>query len=347
MRLLHWLLLAWIGSLPSSPRLPTHAQPSTVVIRVVDELSKRGLSNADVTEVSTGQHRLTDERGEARLSWPSNGQLRVRVREIGYSPVERTLRQTPRDDPSVFELKRVAYVITSVKSTSHCISEADSASLALSVSVLEQLRQGAEKYEQFRKAYPFEATVERRSAIIPDRGEIKRIVRATEKYSSDRWEIGYRPGAIVEYEGGAPTVPILFLSTLADSVFWDHHCFIVRGIESYAGDRVIKLEFSPTADTHGPDWKGTALLDSATSYLLRVDFEVANLNLRDTPSRLEGYTTFRSPSPFVVMPDSTVAIWWRRTDRASPDLARPDYAQSLYIGELKYKKGTPPTVGSQ
>ncbi|MFN2637537.1 MAG: hypothetical protein ABR585_10955 [Gemmatimonadaceae bacterium] len=339
---LHWLLLAWSGSLAAPPRLPSRPQPSTVVIRVVDELSKRGLTNADVTDLATGQHRLTDERGEARLAWPDNGQLRLRVREIGYSPVERTLHQTARDDPSIFELKRVAYVITPVKATSHCASEADSASLELSVAVLEQLRQGAEKYDQFRKTYPFEATVERRSALIPSRGDVKRIVSRKEKYSSDNWEFGYRPGAIVEYEGGTPTVPILFLSTLGNSLFWDHHCFIVRGIESYGGRRVVRLEFSPSADTRGPDWKGTALMDSASSYLLRVDFEIANLDLHSTPSHMLGYTTFRSPSPFVVMPDTTVAIWWRQTDSRAPDLDRPDYAESLYIGELKYKKQTPP-----
>lgn len=53
------------------------------------------------------------------------------------------------------------------------------------------------------------------------------------------------------------------------------------------------------------------LLDSATSLLRRVEFRLDRLQPRDTPTRLEGYTTFTSPSPYVVLPDSTVAGWWR------------------------------------
>jgi hypothetical protein len=239
-------------------------------------------------------------------------------------------------------MSRVAYVISPVKATSHCSnSAADSGSQDLSVSALDQLKQGAEKYDQFRRHYPFEATVERRTAAVPEQGDLKRIVVRTEKFRSDKWEGAYRPGDIVQYTSGGFTVPLLFLSTLADSVFWEHHCFSVDGVETYRGARVVRLEFSPTTDVRGPDYSGTAFLDSANSTLVRVDFRLANPPGRNGPKKLEGYITFMSPSPFVEVPDTTGAIWWMRgADHG--DWGKPDYAQIMRLQELRYRKEKPP-----
>lgn len=320
-------------------------QPSTVTVTVVDAGARYPLANADVIDLATGQRRFTDERGQARLPWPADGRLRLRVREVGYKPVQRTLhRDSVSGGATTIEMSKVAYVISPVRATSRCVTTDDSTSLALSVSVLEQLKQGAEKYNDFRRTYPFETTVERRTARVPDSGPVTKVRRANEKFQSDTWEVPYKSGDVVDYSrDGSFTAPILFLSTLGDSVFWEHHCFIARGIESYQGIRAIRLEFSPITGLRGPDWGGVAMLDSATSYLLRLEFHLVNLDTRRGLSRLEGYQTFRSPSPFVVIPDSVTAIWWT-PQRAKVDhkMERPNVAQSLHIVSLKYRKAKPP-----
>jgi hypothetical protein len=330
------------GLSPSAREQSIREQPSTLIVTVVDSGARYPLVNADVIDLKTGQHRFTDEAGEARLTWPSDGELRLRIREVGYQPRQQTLRFAANPRSAItFAMRRVAYVISTVKAVSHCPSAADSGSLDQSVALLDQLKQGAEKYGQFRSLYPFEATVIRRTAAVPPNGDIKRIVERKEKFRSENWESAYKPGDIINYDDGDFTVPLLFLSTLADSVFWEHHCFLFRGVSSYQGARVVRLEFTPSADVTGPDYEGAALLDSATSYLIRVDFNLANLHQRDGPTRLEGYMTFISPSPFVLLPDTTAAIWWTRRVEHS-DWGRPDYAQSLHLEELKYRKMTPP-----
>ena len=324
-------------------RVPAHrGQTSILVVTVVDSGAHYPLVNADVIDLVTGQHRFTDEAGRARLTWPSDGQLRLRVREVGYQPQQRTLLQAVTPNASAtFAMNKVAYVISPVKAISHCSTGADSASLDLSLAVLDQLKQGAEKYDQFRRHYPFEATVRRRTAAVPPNGDIGRIVATTEKFRSENWEPSYKPGDVVEYERGTFTVPLLFLSTLADSVFWEHHCFVARGVQWYQGTRVVRLDFTPSTDITGPDYEGAALLDSATSYLLRVEFHLANLHQRNGPRKLDGYITFMSPSPFVMVPDTTGAIWWLRGSDHG-EWGKPDYAQSLLLEELKYRKETPP-----
>jgi hypothetical protein len=332
-----------IAALSLSARAPAYRQqPATLVVTVVDSGARYPLANADVIDLATGQHRLTDESGQTRITWPSNGELRIRVRQVGYQPRQRTLIEanTP-NAAATFAMSKVAYVISTVNALGHCSAAPDPRFVEQSVAVLDQLKQGAEKYDQFREHYPFEATVERRTAAVEPNGSVNRIVSIKEKFRSENWEARYKPGDIIRYEGGSFRVPLLFLSTLADSVFWEHHCFVARGVESYQGARVVRLEFSPSTDVRGADYEGSALLDSATSYLLRIDFRLANLHEWHGPTKLDGFITFMSPSPFVMVPDTTGAIWWtRKADHGN--WGKPDYAQTLHLEKLDYRKGTPP-----
>ena len=339
------LLFIALLRFPSAILHSAGRQPATVTVTVIDAGARYPLANADVIDLATGQHRFTDQHGQARLSWPSDAPLRLRVRQVGYQPLKRTLeRAAVSDEATTFAMSKVAYVISPVKATGHCVTTDDSASLELSVSVLDQLKQGAEKYNEFRLLYPFEANVERRTARIPETGSVTHILQENEKFQSETWELPYRPGDIVEYSRYSSfNAPVLSLSTLGDSVFWDNHCFIARGIESYRGIRAVRLEFSPITDLQGPDWMGAALLDSATSNLLRVEFHLVNLDAAKGLRRLDGYQTFSSPSPFVIIPDSIAAIWWtREMSNDDRDSGRPDFAQSLHIDSLKYRKAKPP-----
>ena len=107
-------------------------QPSTVLVTVIDSSARYPLANADVIDMGTGQHRFTDESGRARLPWPGNGVLLLKVREVGYQPRQRTLRQSDASGATAtFEMTRVAYVISPIKATSHCSNStaADSSSI--------------------------------------------------------------------------------------------------------------------------------------------------------------------------------------------------------------------------
>lgn len=340
------LLIAAIA-IPALIQLPLSAhvrQPESLAVTVLDSLSRRPLPNADIADLTSGQHRITDENGRAYLTWPGDGKMRLRVRQVGYQPRQSALERATTGGAITITMNKVAYVLSEVRATGRCATQVDSTLLDLSVVALDQLKQAAEKYDEFRRTYPFEVTFERRTAAIPERGDVKRILVSREKFRSENLESKYRPGDIIERSFRDFTAPILLLSNLADSVFWEHHCFSARGFQWYQGDRVVRLEFSPTADITGPDYKGSAVLDSATSMLLRIEFQLANVRPGDRPAQLVGYTTFTSPSPFAVLPDSTVAVWWLRA-RDKNSWERPDYAQSLHVEEVKYRRQIPPSYG--
>ena len=328
---------------------PGHRTPE-LLVRVVEAVSQRPLVNAEVIDLASGQHRFTGVQGETQLEWPSSGQLRLRVRQIGFQFVERAFTRaadaTAPVDSVTVALDRVAYTLPEVVTTDagRCATDAEPAAKLLSVSVLEQLRASAERYEAFRRAYPFRVEQERRTLQLEVDGKPHKALSRREHAYSDRWGDVYRPGRLIERSFIGFSIPILFLSTLADPVFWEHHCFVARGIETLNGARVVRLEFSPASNVKSADWEGAALVDSATSLLRRVEFRLTKLDERDQPRRLEGYTTFRSPSPLIVVPDSTAAIWWRRGPTDDGQWGWPDVVQVMHVEELRFRKGKPPAA---
>jgi hypothetical protein len=335
------LLLVGIGAAAG-------AQSTTILVRIVDDASLAPLQNAEVSDLASGQHRFTNGQGEARLAWPSIGILNLRIRQLGYRLAERRIERirmtTVGPDSLTIALARVAFTLPKVFTTARrdCDTETDLDARLLSASVLEQLRLSAERYERFRKAYPFKVHVIRRTAQMARDGVTPRLTEGKESARSEEWGDPYRPGRVVEPSAIGFSVPILFLANLADSAFWEHHCFAVRGVETVGERRLMRLSFSPTRNTKEPDWSGTALIDSATSNLTRIEFELSLLGENDRPRRLEGHTTFMSPSPFIVVPESTIAMWWRRGPLPDGSWAGPDVAQLIAVTNLEYRKQRPP-----
>lgn len=317
---------------------------ASFVVKVVDETTQQPLQNAEVFVVGSDLRYLTNTRGDARVRTRGAPSVSIRVRQIGFRSETRAVSSASADT-LVFSLSRVAYELPRVVTTADaaCPENPDPKSIELSTGVLEQLRASAERYEFFRREYPFELEIGRRSAQTV-RGKLpERVVEHVGKSDSEVWREPYRVGRVLLRNGLGFSVPILFLATLADSTFWAHHCFVARGVEMRDGRPVVRLEFAPTTRVETPDWAGVALLDSATSVLRRIEFRMTGLGWGNRPRRFEGYTTFATPSPFIVVPDTTMAVWWRREPSRDGEWGLPDVAQMLYIRKLTFHR-TPPEL---
>ena len=320
------------------------AQSPVVVISIVDSVSRQTISNADIIDLRSGAHTWSDPDGRVRLAWPPGGSLMIRVRQIGYVATTRELRRDSSADSLTLALQKVLYFLPPVRTTatSACAPPPDSATSQLSGVALEQIRHSAERYENFRRDYPFRAIVSRRTATFHPGRKVLRIAENRGEVLSENWGDRYRPGEVIQSTAFGFSVPLLFLETLAQPEFWRHHCFASRGVEDQSGVRLLRLDFEPAQNLKTTDWAGSVFMDSATSMLVRVDFRLAGLAKDSRVRRLEGYTTFRSPSPFFVIPDSTVAGWWKRAP-ANGEWGIPDVAQSLYTISIDYRRGRPPS----
>lgn len=336
------VVLATAGS-----RAPQHRLASTLLLRVIDSATRLPLPNAEIT--AQGRRGLTNAAGQMRILWPESGELRVRIRQLGFRYVERTFTRDrasrAEEDTAVVALARTGWALPQVvvRAQQRCRSSGDPARVALSEASMEVLRFGAEQFENFRRAYPFDFTLERRtSSTMPGRTVRPRLER--EPTASSDWGDRYTPGKVVVTVGpNEYFVPLLFVAALADSAFWENHCLDARGVESRDGRRLIRLDFSPALDVRDTEWEGTAWLDSARSVLARVDFRLTNLRRSEGPQRFDGYTVFSTPTPYIAMPDSTFVRWTIGVPSGPYGEMRSwDAVQSLVMRDLRYREGTPP-----
>jgi len=317
-------------------------QATTFVVQVVDRVASRPIPNSEI-EINDGKIRfrqLADSAGVVRVRTPITWPVHVRVRQLGFQPVERVVDQR---DSLVVALDRIVFVLPPVSTTEErrCTS-IDSATTQSAASALEQLRIAADRYHDFRNQYPFRVRQERRTITLDSSGKARTVRAHKEDATSDEWGDPYVPGEVLHREALGFSVSLLFVGSLADSAFWARHCFSVRGLASIGGQRVVRMDFQPADGIRDVDWRGTVSIDSATSMLRRIDFQLEGLHNGDMPRRLEGFTTFSSPSPYVSVPDSTIAYWWRRNAPAEGEPQIPEVVQLLHVTDIRFKKATPP-----
>jgi hypothetical protein len=323
---------------------------SVLLLRVVDSLSRAPVANAEVT--AEGRRGLTDAKGEVRIQWPASGSVSVRIRQLGFRYVQRTFTRDPAsrsaEDTVVVAMVRAAFALPQVATVARarCREERDAGRRARSEAAMELLRFGAEQYGTFRQRYPFRLTLERRTQSGEPGRFGARVEKSTEETTSAEWGDRYFPGRVIQRTGASSWfVPLLFVTALADSAFWDRHCFVARGVESHEGHRVIRLDFVPALGIRDAEWEGAAWIDSAANVLRRVEFRLTNLDDHDGPRRFEGYTVFTMPSPYIARPDSTLAWWSTYSAGPSGPYGGPQSAsatQALTIRDVVYERGEPP-----
>lgn len=318
--------------------------PAMLLVRVRDSLSDTPLPNAEVTAI--GRKTLTGPSGQVRIVWPAEGVLTVRVRQLGFRYVERTVQRgrspSTTEDTLTITMQRAAFALPQMTTvaSARCRDERANTPTPLSASAMELLRFGAEQYGTFRRRYPFALTVERRTQLFVSHYTAPRNENSEELTNSDEWGDRYFPGRVLQRTGDRSYfVPLLFVSALADSAFWARHCFVARGVESREHRRVIRLDFTPALGVDEPEWEGAAWIDSAASVLARVEFRLTNLRDLGGPRQFEGYTVFTTPSPFIARPDSTFARW---ASNGSAMSATDWSKQALVIRDVKYTKEAPP-----
>lgn len=339
------LLVVLTAATPT--RTPTTRLPAALLLRVVDSATRAPVPNAEVT--ASGRRGLTDASGEVRILYPEDGALQVRVRQLGFRYVDRAFHRDPAsradEDTALVALVRVGWALPQVvvRAERRCRENGDPARLPLSHASMELLRFGAEQFENFRRTYPFDVTMERRTRSTTP-GRLRQPKVEMDTTASNAWGDRYTPGKVVIENGRDEYfVPLLFVSALADSAFWDRHCFVARGVESRDGRRLIRLDFSLTLDVRDPDWEGSAWLDSARSVLARVDFRLTNLQHAAGPEQFEGYTVFSTPTPFIAMPDSTMARWTTGVPSGPyGEMRHSGGMQTLVIREVAYRGRRPP-----
>ena len=282
MRFFFLLLLAvQVGSLRAqvspTPAPQTAAGGVTLTGTVVADGTGFPLPYSTITVEAIGRERFTDQTGTFTYYAVQPGSYRVRIRQLGYTPVDTTIAVRGGMGKVEFVMSKVPTSLAEVQVSApprRCIVPTpdgfvDDPELA---TVLTEARKNADRERLLRRTYPFEYRLAQSHDTFDPDGDIHTVRYDTTTFrSDDNWR--YRKGRVVGDDrnklfGEIRVMRLPTLSDLADRGFLTAHCFKYTGIIQQNGLAVHQIEFAPASSIVAPDVEGSIYIDSA-SYLIR------------------------------------------------------------------------------
>lgn len=242
------------------------------------------LPYSTVTIDPIGRERFTDQTGAFTYYGVPAGSYRVRVRQLGYIPLDTTIRiNRPVPVSPVLVMTRIATALAEVQVSApprRCIvpeesGYVDDAELA---TVLGEVRKNADRERLLRRTYPFEYRMAQSHSTFDMVTRRQTIRYDTMTFrSDDNWK--YRKGRVVSDDrnklfGEVRVMRLPTLADLADRGFLTAHCFKYSGISDYNGVPTHRIDFAPDSTLTKPDVEGTIFLDSATYLIRRAEFRL-------------------------------------------------------------------------
>lgn len=225
------------------------------------------------------------------------GRYAIRVRQLGYSPLDTVVSVTPGANLRgfIFTLQPVAFRLDAVRTYAKaCRLGGQNSDILV---LLDELTKNADREKLLRTEYPFIYQLQRQFSY-KGLGGISQRSADTLKYYSKVMP-GYAPGNLVqpvdstdpksEREMRIPT-----LVDLANPEFINSHCYRYRGVEDVGHARAYRIDFEPSRDIHTTDVEGSAFIDSASYMIRRATFRLTKPEKLAPPIvGIEVTTTYR------------------------------------------------------
>jgi len=275
------------GQTPAPPETPPPAVAKgsfTLSGKVIAEATGEPLPYSTVIIEAIGKERFTDQTGTFVYFAVPPGKYRIRIRQLGYNPLDTTLRLDQGNANPVFSMVRIPSTLADVNVNApvrRCIvpeenGYVDDADLA---TVLAEARKNAQRERLLRRTYPFEYKLAQAHDTYDTRDRTHHIVYDTMSFRSDDiWN--YRKGKVVSPDqnkifGEVRVMRLPTLTDLADDRFMLAHCFKYSGIYDDEGTPTHRIDFAPLAEIVAPDVEGSLFLDSATYLIRRAEFRLS------------------------------------------------------------------------
>lgn len=297
---------------------PSVAGSFTLTGTVRAEATGSPLPYTTVTIEEMGRERFTDESGTFRYYALAPGKYRVRVRQVGYVPVDTTLQLSASNSDLVFTLEKVPSLLEAVQVKApprECIVPEENGFVAdadLTV-VLGEARKNADRERLLRRIYPFEYKLAQAHDVYDVSDSTHRIMYDTMTFrSDDDWR--YREGRVVSGDrsklfGDVRVMRLPALTDLADQRFLLAHCFKYSGTTDEFGASAHRIDFAPRSDITTPDVEGSIYIDSATFIVRRAEFRLTKgETIKPAVIGMKVTTTYREILPNVPLFDEIKSV---------------------------------------
>lgn len=332
--------LLLVASLPLAARAQEVRQ---VRVAVVAFGTGEAVGFSVVAAPALGIERFAGASGVVVVAAPP-GELRLSVKRLGFVPKDTLIVVSGEPGQSVvIALERLVLRLNEVRVEAWppCaepgIPRQDRDPQGWTV--VEQLRQNAERFDLLVRTYPFLYTAERTvSARTGLEVETVESVDTILVAGDPPWE--YRPGAVLRrqsrgliFSSATYAMRLPTLRHFASRAFLDNHCFHVAGIEDKAGQRLLRMDIVASqrlrdADVNVAVWLDTAdfRLRFATLALTRIPNQMRHLE------RLTTEITYLELLPYVPVMYVTVA---ENVERGDPLVARRWYERQQVL-DVRY-----------
>jgi hypothetical protein len=278
-------LAALVIAFPFPCALVAQETSTTVIIGRVTVRGAGPLPYASVT-LNGKNLQFTDSIGRFQVEGIAAGNVTLRARRIGFSPVEQVARIQRGDTVRVtLQMTRLAIQLPAVQSLAHVCNDpgapgrdADSGLVQL----YQQLQQNAETFRLLSLAHPYVYATQRQFVTTVHDSVTERSPMEEFMGTSDRsWS--YEPGKMVFEKNATTNMHLPTLATFAEPSFAKAHCFYYGGLADIDGQQLLRLDFAPDAKIREPDVSGSIYLDP-TSYQIRR----SDITLSKVPYHLSG-----------------------------------------------------------
>ena len=337
-----------------SPTPPTDGQGPTYTLTgtVIAEATRQPLPYSTIVIDPIGRERFTDQGGSFTYFAVPAGKYKVKIRQLGYNPLDTTIVVTAATTNLVFFLNRVPSTLADVQVNApvrRCIVPeengfVDDAELA---TVLAEARKNAQRERLLRRTYPFEYKLAQQHDTYDTQDSTHRIVYDTTTFrSDDDWR--YRQGKVVsgDFSKVFGDVRVMRLPTLvdfADTRFLTAHCFKYSGLSEEDSIPTLRLDFAPLPEIIAPDVEGSIFIDSATYLIRRAEFRLTKGgSVKPAILGMKVTTTYREVLPNVALFDEIKSVQplpWSSSD------GRPtEFRETQELLSFRFLFGGPPGV---
>jgi hypothetical protein len=325
------------------------AQATAVVMGTVRSADANApLPYAGVLIPGIDREALTNDRGAFAFFGISPGTLRIRLRHVGFTPVDTQLIVAAGDTLRLqLTMKRLAIRLDAMRVMASCASAdsmgmgADSAGVALAA-LLDQVRENAAQFSLLVRAHPFTKTMGFTDVDRYKDGTFKAGTPSLiEIEVSD--EATYKRGRVFRTIRGVQRLVLPTLLDFADREFLSNHCFAYGGETVVDTNRYLKLHFAPVPGLKDPDIEGTVTLNSKDYTMVSVEMRTTTIpaSREKDIKAMRVVTHFREIFPGIPVAsviESFIAPG-ARVEKQEPNLATRGEVQIME--RVRWKNGPP------
>ncbi len=308
----------------------TVAAGAAVIIGVVvRQGAGDSLGYSVVSVPATGREQFTNDRGLFSLRELPTGSLRLRIKHIGFTPLDTVIPLRENDTVRVrIALARLVVELPAVHVAGACGTGKPNAKESEALAALfDQVQQNAERYRLLAQSHPFQLKVEHTRGPKRPNGDFVPPLQVDtvmeEGLPPYPYQVGHLTHLVLNYTGPGRIPRILTVPTItdfADTAFSNNHCFTYAGRAKVDGVPVLRVDYQPTPSLKKVvDIKGTIYVREDGYQLVRADMELTGVPPELGTTNMKGMrvqATFTEVVPGVPI---TATVESMETLRGTPD----------------------------